>query len=52
LLELEQLLADHLDTRVQVTMGSSRGRVQIEFATMDDLERIYGLIVKPSKKNR
>ena len=33
LLELEELLSDHLDTRVQVTMGAKRGRVVIEFAT-------------------
>jgi ParB family chromosome partitioning protein len=52
LLELEQLLGDHLDTRVNVTMGASRGRIQIEFATMEDLERIYGLLVKPAKKPR
>lgn len=41
LLELEELLSDHLDTRVQVAMGAKRGRVVIEFATIEDLERIY-----------
>lgn len=41
LLELEELLAGHLDTRVQVSMGAKRGRVVIEFATLEDLERIY-----------
>jgi ParB family chromosome partitioning protein len=41
LLELEQLLADHLDTRVSIAMGSGRGRVSIEFADLEDLERIY-----------
>lgn len=41
LLELENLLADHLSTRVSVTMGSSRGKVVIEFADLSDLERIY-----------
>jgi ParB family chromosome partitioning protein len=43
-LELETLLADRLDTRVQVAMGARRGRITIEFATIDDLERIYGVI--------
>ena len=47
LLELESLLGDHLDTRVQVSMGASRGRIQIEFSTLEDLERIYGVITKP-----
>lgn len=41
LLELEELLSAHLDTRVTITMGSSKGRVTIEFATLEDLERIY-----------
>jgi len=41
LLELEQLLADRLDTRVGVQMSAKRGRVTIEFADLEDLERIY-----------
>jgi ParB family chromosome partitioning protein len=41
LLELEELLADHLDTRVNVTMGAKRGRIAIDFADLEDLERIY-----------
>ena len=41
LLELEQLLADLLDTRVGVQMGAKRGKVTIEFADLEDLERIY-----------
>ena len=39
--ELERLLSDHLDTRVKVEMGSKRSSVVIEFADLDDLERIY-----------
>ncbi|HVL92625.1 MAG TPA: ParB/RepB/Spo0J family partition protein [Acidimicrobiales bacterium] len=46
LLELEQLLADHLDTRVKVEMGGKRGRVVIDFATLDDLERLYRVIIE------
>jgi ParB family chromosome partitioning protein len=44
LLELEELLSAHLDTRVAISMGGSKGakgRVTIEFATLEDLERIY-----------
>ncbi len=41
LLELEELLADHLETRVSVQMGAKRGRISIEFADLEDLERIY-----------
>ncbi len=41
LLELEELLSARLDTRVNVTMGAKRGRVVIDFASLEDLERIY-----------
>ncbi|MFV0526514.1 MAG: ParB/RepB/Spo0J family partition protein, partial [Acidimicrobiales bacterium] len=41
LLELEGLLSDRLDTRVKVSMGAKRGRVTIDFASLEDLERIY-----------
>lgn len=41
LLELEELLANHLDTRVSVQMGAKRGRISIDFADLEDLERIY-----------
>jgi ParB family transcriptional regulator, chromosome partitioning protein len=41
LLELEELLADQLDTRVKIDLGPKRGRVVIEFADLEDLERIY-----------
>jgi ParB family chromosome partitioning protein len=47
LLELEQLLSAHLDTRVKVEMGASKGRVTIEFATLEDLERIYRVMTEP-----
>jgi ParB family transcriptional regulator, chromosome partitioning protein len=45
LLELEELLSTHLNTRVKVEMGGKRGRVLIDFATLEDLERIYKLMV-------
>lgn len=47
LLELEELLSQHLDTRVKVEMGSKKGRVLIEFATLEDLERIYRAMTEP-----
>lgn len=45
-LELEELLADHLDTRVRVEMSARHGRVIIDFATLEDLERIYRVMVE------
>ncbi len=44
-LELEDLLSNYLNTRVKVEMGAKRGRVVIDFATLEDLERIYKLMV-------
>lgn len=46
LLELEHLLAEHLDTKVAVTMGAKRGKVSIDFADLEDLERIYRHMVE------
>ena len=47
LLELEELLSEHLDTRVRVEMGTGKGRVVVEFATLEDLERIYRAMTEP-----
>jgi ParB family chromosome partitioning protein len=37
-------LSDRLDTRVQVTMGRAKGRVTIEFAGREDLNRILDVL--------
>jgi ParB family chromosome partitioning protein len=41
LLELENLLSEYLSTKVAVSMSGKRGRVAIDFADLEDLERIY-----------
>ena len=43
--ELEELLASHLDTRVKVDMTKGKGRLVIDFADLEDLERIYRRMV-------
>jgi ParB family chromosome partitioning protein len=50
LLELEELLADYLSTRVSVSMAAKRGKVVIEFADLEDLERIYHRMTTPSEE--
>lgn len=45
--ELERLLEDYLDTRVHVEIKGKQGRITIDFADLDDLERIYTEIAKP-----
>jgi ParB family chromosome partitioning protein len=44
LLELEGLLSEQLSTKVRVQMGAKRGKVVIDFANLEDLERIYRVI--------
>lgn len=46
LLELEGLLAEHLQTSVGVTMSGKHGKVTIDFADLEDLERIYRLMTE------
>jgi len=41
LLELQELLAAFLETRVTIQTGAGRGKVVIEFADLEDLERVY-----------
>jgi ParB family chromosome partitioning protein len=45
ILVLEELLSDHLDTRVKVDMGARKGRIVVEFSDLEDLERIYRAMV-------
>ena len=42
--DLADRLSDHFDTRVRVELGRAKGKIVIEFATIDDLERIVALI--------
>jgi ParB family transcriptional regulator, chromosome partitioning protein len=44
LIDLQDDLSDALESRVRITMGARRGKLTIEFASVDDLERIVGVI--------
>jgi ParB family transcriptional regulator, chromosome partitioning protein len=46
LLELQDDLSDALMARVKITMGARKGRLQVEFGSVDDLERIIGVIAR------
>jgi ParB family chromosome partitioning protein len=48
LAELADRLSDRFETRVKVDMGRSRGRVTIDFGSVDDLHRIVALLDRPS----
>jgi ParB family chromosome partitioning protein len=43
--EVEEILSEQLATRVKVTLGRRKGKIVVEFASRDDLERIVSEIV-------
>ncbi|MBT8239976.1 MAG: ParB/RepB/Spo0J family partition protein [Acidimicrobiia bacterium] len=43
-LELEELLSGRLSTSVRVALGRKRGKITIDYADLDDLERIFHII--------
>ncbi|EGD54550.1 parB-like partition protein [Gordonia neofelifaecis NRRL B-59395] len=43
-------LSDRLDTKVTVSLGKKKGRVSIEFGSVDDLERIVNVIAENTGK--
>ena len=48
LAELSDRLSQRLDTRVTVQLGAKRGKVMIEFATLEDLQRIVAIVDPPT----
>lgn len=44
LTDLADRLSDRFDTRVKVDIGRSKGKITIEFGSVDDLERIVDII--------
>jgi len=46
--EISDQLSDYLDTRVNLELGKQKGKIVIEFATIEDLERINNKIQKNS----
>lgn len=47
LTEIADRLSDRLETRVRIEAGKSKGKVTIEFATLEDLRRIVDVIEGP-----
>jgi ParB family chromosome partitioning protein len=41
---LAQRLSDRFDTRVQIALGRRKGRLSVEFASVEDLDRIVALL--------
>ncbi|SFP85822.1 chromosome partitioning protein, ParB family [Amycolatopsis arida] len=49
--DLAERLSDTFDTRVKVDLGRRKGRIVVEFGSVDDLERIVA-IMDPKQTNR
>ena len=50
--EVAERLSDRLETRVKVDMGRSKGRISVEFATLEDLQRIIDVIDPRNRRDR
>ena len=50
LADLAERLSDRFETRVKVDLGKSKGRITVEFASLDDLRRIVD-IMDPRNRN-
>lgn len=49
--ELASTLTDLLDTSVKITLGAKKGRIAIDFASVDDLNRIMAVINSETAEN-
>ena len=43
-IEVEEALARLLETRVRVSLGATKGRITVDFADLEDLRRIHGVL--------
>jgi ParB family chromosome partitioning protein len=50
LADLADRLSDRLETRVKVDLGKAKGKITVEFASLDDLRRIVD-IMDPRNRN-
>ncbi|MDQ4065787.1 MAG: ParB/RepB/Spo0J family partition protein [Actinomycetota bacterium] len=47
--EAQRALADRLQTRVRVEMGKRKGKIVVDFVSLDELQRLLAAIVGPPK---
>jgi ParB family chromosome partitioning protein len=50
--ELADRLSDRLETRVKVELGRSKGKITVEFASLDDLRRIVDVMDPRNRDDR
>ncbi len=52
LTELADRLSDRLETRVKVALGRTKGKITVEFASMEDLQRIVDVMDPRNRDDR
>jgi ParB family transcriptional regulator, chromosome partitioning protein len=50
--DLAERLSDRLETRVRVDLGQRKGRITVEFASLDDLRRIVDIMDPRNRTDR
>jgi ParB family chromosome partitioning protein len=52
LVDLAERLSDRLETRVKVELGQRKGKITVEFASLDDLRRIVDVMDPRNREDR
>ena len=52
LADLAERLSDRFETRVKVDLGQRKGRISVEFASMEDLRRIVDIMDPRNRSDR
>jgi ParB family chromosome partitioning protein len=52
LVDLADRLSDRLETRVKIDLGRTKGKITVEFATLDDLQRIVDIMDPRNRSDR
>ena len=52
LTELADRLSDRLETRVKVDLGKAKGKITVEFASLEDLRRIVDIMDPRNRDDR
>ncbi|MEI2715110.1 MAG: ParB/RepB/Spo0J family partition protein [Nocardioides sp.] len=50
--ELSERLSDRLETRVKIDLGKTRGKITVDFATLEDLRRIIDIMDPRNRTDR
>jgi ParB family chromosome partitioning protein len=52
LVDLAERLSDRLETRVRINLGKAKGKITVEFATLEDLQRIVDVMDPRNREDR